>query len=373
MFEYSIQLSFSEKAILNDALNNAELANNFEKKKEEEKALLHYKKAIDLLEKTIKSLSSEKQSIFFTLLESYKERINIIESFQRRKSFSAVDDTFLYTHKLLNNSHNVDLKYPQDSKLNLNNSKKNKKTTKNKSEDINFFINLRLDNHEMNEKSKNHTIEDALNVLDELERIQLIFKILEKTMIYGGSLTKNLYIPSYVWQIEINDLVIEEIEKIKIKYFKTIADEISILLYDENNLHKIKKELIFLKSNLIKLYKEEKFQNLLNVSKTKKTFFENYKDIIKKNFIKLNLYITSASNKNNYNEMALLAIQNGKKLVEILRKISKIKEENDAEFKKNTKFFYLFFKDVLIKIFIADLELRLNQYLVLIRKNIIEK
>lgn len=381
MFEYTIQLSYSEKAILNEALSQGELGSYLEKNNEEEKAMQSYKKAIEFLEKNIKVLSMEKQSIFQTMIDSYKERVSVIQNFQKRKSFSSIDDTFLYTHKsILTKPTNLKNEYTESLENNHLEKKKNEKKTtknnKNKAEDINFFVNLRL--KQKNEKDpltkqKVCSIEDALNILNELEKIELLLQIIEKTMTTGGPLTKNLYVPSYIWQIEINDLVIEEMEKIKMKYFKIISDEISILLYDENNLHKIKKELMFLMSTLINLYKEEKFQSVLNVSKSKKTVFENYKDIIKKNFNKLNLYITSGSKKNNYFEIALSVVQNAKKLVEILRKIQKNSADNDETLRKNCTFFYLFFKNALMKIFITDLELRLNQYLVLIRKNILEK
>jgi len=358
MFEYSIQLSPSEKSILSEILDNAQTASNFEKKNEEDMALSFYKKSIQILETNIKILSHEKQTIFQTLLESYKERINIIHSFQRKKSFTSVDDTFLYTHKLLSSSN-----------LNNNDKKERKSNKKNISkplEELNIHLNLKL-----NETEKTQTIGDALNIFNELDRLELILNIIEKTMLSGGALTKNLYVPAFIWKIEINDLVIEEIEKLKIKYLKTISDEIAIFLYDDSNLSKIKKESGFLRNTLTNLYKEEKFQNILNVSKTKKTLFENYKDIIKKNFTKLNLYITSASNNNNYVDFALNTIQSVQKLVKVFKTIEKTNEK-DEEFMKNMQFFYWFFKDILVKIIITDLELRLNQYLVLIRKKIIE-
>ena len=90
------------------------------------------------------------------------------------------------------------------------------------------------------------------------------------------------------------------------------------------------------------------------------------------NFTKLNLYITSANSSNNYVDVALNAIQSVQKLVKVLQMIEKNLERDD-EFIKNEQFFYWFFKDVLIKILVTDLELRLNQYLVLVRKKIIEK
>lgn len=382
MFEYTIQLSYSEKAILNEALSQGELGSYLEKNNEEEKAMQSYKKAIEFLEKNIKVLSIEKQTIFQTMIDSYKERVSVIQNFQKRKSFSSIDDTFLYTHKsILTKPTNLRHEYNENLENNNLEKKKNEKKSKNnksKTEDINFFVNFKL--KQKNEKDQSNkqkekvcSIEDALNILNELEKIELLLQIIEKTMTTGGPLTKNLYVPSYIWQIEINDLVIEEMEKIKMKYFKVISDEISIILHDENNLHKIKKELMILMSNLINLYKEEKFQSILNVSKSKKTVFENYKDIIKKNFNKLNLYITSGAKKNNYFEVALSVVQKAKKLVEILKKIQKTSGENDEALNKNCTFFYLFFKNALMKIFITDLELRLNQYLVLIRKNVLEK
>ena len=346
MFECSIQLSPSEKSILSEVLDNAQTASNFEKKNEEDKALSFYRKAIHIIEVNIKTLSQEKHTIFQTLLESYRERINIIISFQRKKSFTSVDDSFLYTHKYLNSGTN-----------NNNNDKKERKMQKKNSKPLEDF-NIHL-NYKLSEGEKPQTIGDALNIF-------------EKTMVFGGNLTKNLYVPAFIWKIEINDLVIEEIEKLKVKYLKTLSDEIAIFLYDEGNLPKIKKESGFLRNTLTNLYKEEKFQNILNVSKTKKTLFENYKDIIKKNFTKLNLYITSANSSNNYVDVALNAIQSVQKLVKVLQMIEK-NLERDEEFIKNEQFFYWFFKDILIKILVTDLELRLNQYLVLVRKKIIEK
>ena len=359
MFECSIQLSPSEKSILSEVLDNAQTASNFEKKNEEDKALSFYRKSIHIIEVNLKTLSQEKHTIFQTLLESYRERINIIISFQRKKSFTSVDDSFLYTHKYLNSGTN-----------NNNNDKKERKIQKKNSKPLEEF-NIHL-NYKSSEGEKIQTIGDALNIFNEMDRLQLILNIIEKTMVSGGNLTKNLYVPAFIWKIEINDLVIEEIEKLKIKYLKTLSDEIAIFLYDEGNLPKIKKESGFLRNTLTNLYKEEKFQNILNVSKTKKTLFENYKDIIKKNFTKLNLYITSANSSNNYVDVALNAIQSVQKLVKVLQMIEKNLERDD-EFIKNEQFFYWFFKDVLIKILVTDLELRLNQYLVLVRKKIIEK
>ena len=363
MFEYSIQLSPAEKSTIDEALDNAQMASNLEKKNEEEKALFYYGKSIQILENSIKSISHEKQSIFQIMLESYKERVKIIQNPQRKKSFTSVDDTFLYTHKFLNNPI---LGLPKE-KQEKTDKKANKKTI-NKPEELNFNMNFRL-----NEGVKHQTIGDSLNLFNELEKLELILSIIEKTMISGGLLTKNLYVPAFIWKIEINDLVIEEIEKYKIKYFKGLSDEIAILIYDTNNLNKIKKESDFFKNNLIKLYKEEKFQNILNVSKTKKNSFEIYKDIIKKNFTKLNLYITATNNKSNYMDVALNTIQSIKSLVQVLEKIYWKITDNEDPFIKNVSFFYCFFKDVFIKIIITDLELRLNQYLVLIRKKLIEK
>lgn len=361
MFEYSIQLSPSEKLIISEALNNAQIASNLEKNNQEDKALIYYKKALQILELNIKNLSNEKQSIYQTMLESYKERISILQTFHRKNSFTSVDDTFLYTHKFLDNNTIPEIK-KTDNNLIQNNKKINK--TENNPEEFNLFMNFKLNN----EENKGKTIEDALNIINELQKLELLIDIIEKTMISGGHLTKNIYVPAIIWKIEINDLVIEEIEKYKIKYFKIIADQLAILLYPKD-LNQIKKESSFLKAALIKIYKEEKFQNILNVSKIKKTFFESYKDIFKKNFSKLNLYITSNTKQSNYIDVALDTLQSVKKLVGFFRTI----EKKDEELGRNILFFYCFFKDVLLKILITDLELRLNQYLVLIRKKIIEK
>ena len=86
MFEYSIQLSPAEKQIISEAINNAQIASNLEKTNQEEKSLIYYKKALQILESNIKNLSNEKQSIFQPMLDSYKERIAILQSFHRKKA-----------------------------------------------------------------------------------------------------------------------------------------------------------------------------------------------------------------------------------------------------------------------------------------------
>lgn len=366
MFENSIHLSLSEREILNEAIKFGQTASNLDQNNKEAEALVFYNKSILILEKEIKKMTYEKQILLQTLLDTYNERVKILENMNNiKKSVNSNEEPLTSDRKYNNEEMNFNL--TNSNNLGVSQSWFNKfgknilmKERNDHLKEINIFTNLCLKPNEQNE-----VLENSLNIIDQREKILFLLRIIDKTLLTGGGLTKNIYIPSIIWKIQIVES--EEFQVKKLQSLKKINEEILVVLANADDF--------FYKCSLMRsyfgsIYKDDTFQKILNMENLlKKKKFDLYQDLIKKNFAKINMYINpDNSNKTPFVEVSKELIANMIKLIE--KKEFETNYKGEEGWTMNKKFIFCFFKDVVLRLLINELEMKLCQFIILAKKKI---
>lgn len=365
MFENSIHLSLSEREILEEAIKLGQKASNYDQNNKEIEALVYYNKSILVLEKEIKKMTYEKQILLQTLLDTYKERVKILENINNKKNNNSFEESMTSDRKYNNEEMNYNI--TNSNNLSASQSWFNKfgknilmKERNDHLKEINIFTNLCLKSNEQNE-----ILENSLNIIDQREKILFLLRIIEKTLLTGGRLTKNIYIPSIIWKIQIVES--EESQIKKMQSLKKINEEIlSVLTSTDDFFNKCS----VMRSYFGSIYKDDKFQKILNMENVlKKKKFDLYQDLIKKNFAKINMYINpDSSNKTAFVETSKELIANMIKLLG--KKEFETNYKGEEEWNINKRFIFCFFKDVVLRLLINELEMKLCQFIILAKKKI---
>ena len=346
MSEILVEINKEDQNVLENALNLAQEAIKYDNNNDENEALKIYKKVVKMLKnQKIESSNTEKKILFKSILDSYEERIKIIEISLSKKQFLNEDfEIFQKTTFLSEEKPNL-----------LSKTNKNKFTGNN---DILNQVNLNY-NVILDEKNGKF-IEDSLNIINEEEKTNFLLEIIEKIAKFGGNFSKNLFVPNFIFQIVV-DFVDEEKKINFLSQFIVFYEKIFV---GEISNQKFKKNLNDFRIEIVKLYKEIPLKKMIVEENNGNTLLQ-YKNILKNNFYKI-----YKNNKNiDYPKIVMKII---KICQEILIKYEEIIDNGqDFVYFKNKKCILLLIKDVIIKILVNDIEIRMNHYFLYAKKKIV--
>ena len=346
MLGTTLTFTKKEKTQIDQALTYAQQALAYDQRSEEELAIEYFKKAVIILIEESKSAEPAKQQVLQVFIEGYKDRITSIEASQiRERSGLAADSNVI----------NSILSYVPGSPNRQDNRKGDV------FEDVNLNLNITV-------KDRSSSIESILNIMSDDSKLEYILEILEKTLLTGGQLTKMVYVPAFIWQLD-TGYEEEDNEQEKLAFFRSFADESSRIIMTCLNSVKLKGELLNFRKSLSKKYKESLGKFLLISSRNKKNAFEQYKNMIKKNL--KNFYLKVNNKKLDYVKIVLEMFKNIRGLFQKIRDHEVPQDSEDNLFQENKKFLRLFIREVIFRILINDVEMKLNQYITILRKKMI--
>jgi hypothetical protein len=346
MLGTSLTFTKKEKTQIDQALTYAQQAIAYDQRSEEGLAIEFFKKAVIILTEECKSAEPAKQQVLQVFIEGYKDRIISIEASQIRERNGLAADS---------NVINSILSYVPGSPSKQDSRKGDV------FEDVNLNLNITV-------KDRSASIESILNIMSDDSKLECILEILEKTLLTGGQLTKTVYVPAFIWQLD-TGYEEEDNEQEKLAFFRSFADESARIIITCINSAKLKTELLNFRKTLSKKYKESLGKFLLISTRNKKNAFEQYKNMIKKNL--KNFYLKVNNKKLDYVKIVLEMFKNIKGLFQKIREKEVPQDLEDGLFQENKKFLRLFIREVIFRILINDVELKLNQYISILRKKMI--
>jgi len=195
-----ISIEKDEKERLAEILKIGEKALFADQKNEYKSAIAQYKEAAAKLEIEVKKAPLSKRAFFQIPLETYNDRIICLTKLMELSPQKNEKTPYLHNDTKFNSpilSRAFEDVEQAERRLSLTEERK-KKLAEIEDEKINFFSNF-------TSGAPGETIEHSLNEMNEERKLDLVLKVFEESIYYGGRISKSLYMPSTLWRMILNN------------------------------------------------------------------------------------------------------------------------------------------------------------------------
>lgn len=315
-------ISQDEEELLNQAIELAQTALFYDQKLDVQKALQYYNQAIHLLETDAKSAVQKKMSVFKIFVDTYKERVKILQQ-NVKDIMGTIKDA----------------------------------STKNLNEELKSLIELQQ--------------------LDPYDRIITTLKIFDTSLSRGAHFSPNFYVPYYVWFVECEAqhanfynrcfFVLSELAEILDAFLECEGKAANI----------IAAEIKALRKTLLRLYKEHGtilYEVIKSDSKDMDSNFmsnvqgklNKYKDFVLKNISRM--YTADIQQNEQRGVHHKVVFDTLKLLLEALPVIREAWAREDEKIDNtDITFIFAFVRDLILPALLTDLQFRLGAYFTTIK------